>query len=360
MKRCTKCILPENIPGIKFNSDGVCNYCRDYRKMETKGEEALEKIFSKYRNHKDSKYDCMMTYSGGRDSSYILYQLVKKHKLRTVCLTVDCGLITEYAYRNMERAKKILEIEQVIIKTEPEKVLKHVGQNIRAWAKKPSLVMIPIFMIGDKTSHKIMIDFAREQNIPLVISGGASGIEDGIFKAGFAGVAKEPYKFNRFDAFVMALNYFFEYVKNPRYFNGSIVYMLKGWLDFFIFRYPYKTEWLNYFEYIKWNETEILKTIREELDWEAPSDTIQTWRTDDSTSPWYNFLYYSMTGFTENDELLSNMTREGMITRKEALVRVKQENQPRYEEIKKYLEMVNVDIDIYELEKKLKSYREKI
>ena len=30
LKRCTKCILPETMPFIKFNSEGVCNYCENY------------------------------------------------------------------------------------------------------------------------------------------------------------------------------------------------------------------------------------------------------------------------------------------------------------------------------------------
>ncbi len=359
MKRCSKCILPENIPGIKFDSDGVCNYCRNYKKIRPKGEEALEKILSEYRNNPAGKYDCIMTYSGGRDSSYVLYQLVKKHKMRVLCLTIDSGLITEYAWRNMEQAKKILGIDQVILKENPEKVLKHVGQNIKAWIKRPSLAMVPIFMVGDKNANKTMVNFCRKQNLSLLVSGGASGIEDGVMKAGFAGSPKEPFRFNRFDAFKLAWGYAKEYLKNPRYLNGSVIYTIKGWLGWFMFRFPYTKEWLNYFQYIKWDEEELLKTIREELNWKSPPDTILTWRTDDATSPWYNFLYYSMAGFTENDELLSNMIREGMINREKALARVEQENQPRYEEIKKYLKMVNVDIDTYKLEEKLNRYRAK-
>ena len=30
LKRCTKCILPETMPFISFNNDGVCNYCENY------------------------------------------------------------------------------------------------------------------------------------------------------------------------------------------------------------------------------------------------------------------------------------------------------------------------------------------
>ena len=30
MIRCNKCILPVNYPGIRFDRNGVCNYCKDY------------------------------------------------------------------------------------------------------------------------------------------------------------------------------------------------------------------------------------------------------------------------------------------------------------------------------------------
>ncbi len=115
-----------------------------------------------------------------------------------------------------------------------------------------------------------------------------------------------------------------------------------------------KKEFLAPYRYIKWNEEKILSTIINELDWESPSDTIQTWRTDDSTVPWYNFLYYSAVGFTENDVLLSNMIRDGQITREAALLRAEQENKPRYGEIKKYLKEIGVEVDLKKLEKRLK------
>ena len=28
MKRCTRCVLPETFPGIQFDDEGVCQYCR--------------------------------------------------------------------------------------------------------------------------------------------------------------------------------------------------------------------------------------------------------------------------------------------------------------------------------------------
>ena len=34
LKRCTKCVLPETMPYINFDSKGVCNYCNNYKIRE--------------------------------------------------------------------------------------------------------------------------------------------------------------------------------------------------------------------------------------------------------------------------------------------------------------------------------------
>ena len=35
-KRCTKCILPEDYPGIRFNSEGICNFCLKNKRHNNK------------------------------------------------------------------------------------------------------------------------------------------------------------------------------------------------------------------------------------------------------------------------------------------------------------------------------------
>jgi glucosamine--fructose-6-phosphate aminotransferase (isomerizing) len=44
MKRCVKCILHENLPGISFNDAGVCNYCQEYKPFKEYGEEAFREV----------------------------------------------------------------------------------------------------------------------------------------------------------------------------------------------------------------------------------------------------------------------------------------------------------------------------
>ena len=82
MKRCSRCVLPETFPGISFDDDGVCNFCRAF-----KGREKLETSKSKYRSRfeklieekqKSGGYDCLMAYSGGKDSTYTLMVLKEK------------------------------------------------------------------------------------------------------------------------------------------------------------------------------------------------------------------------------------------------------------------------------------------
>ena len=54
-------------------------------------------------------------------------------------------------------------------------------------------------------------------------------------------------------------------------------------------------------------------------------------------------MYYTIAGFTEHDTFRSNQIREGDITRDQALRLVEEENRPRYQNIKWYLDAVGID-----------------
>ena len=71
LKRCTRCLLPETMPYISFDEEGVCSYCRDYetRGNYLKGEKALEEFISQYRNN-SGEPDVLIGFSGGRDSAF--------------------------------------------------------------------------------------------------------------------------------------------------------------------------------------------------------------------------------------------------------------------------------------------------
>ena len=57
----------------------------------------------------------------------------------------------------------------------------------------------------------------------------------------------------------------------------------------------------------------------------------------------YNYIYYTIAGFTEHDTFRSNQIREGDITRDEAMALLEDENRPRYPNIKWYLDAIGLD-----------------
>ena len=98
MLRCTKCVMPETWAGITFDENGVCNSCREAEKSSVidwdKRQLQLSKILQKYREYakqKGSKYDCVVGYSGGKDTSYTLWAMVVKYHMKPLVVTFDHG-----------------------------------------------------------------------------------------------------------------------------------------------------------------------------------------------------------------------------------------------------------------------------
>lgn len=331
MKRCTKCILPETFPGITFDEEGICNYCHQYEEIKVKGREALEREMANFRDSK-GKYDCMATISGGRDSTYVLHQLVKAHNMRVLACSFDCGLQSELGKRNTKKACEKLGVDLVTYPYKIKRNIEEIRRNFMAWSKRPSPAMIPIFMVADKTMEYHMRKVARQKGIKLIVSG-ESTIEHTFFKSGFLGVpaAGHGYDITITSKLKLLVGYIREYARNPRYLSLAGLY--ESIIGFFAYFYGHKffrhIRLINYFDYIMWNEKQIVSTNIKELDWELLDDTILTWRNDDAMPPLYNYLYYRMVGFTENDALRSNMIRNGMMSREEALKTANLENKPR-------------------------------
>ena len=78
---CSHCILPESYPGIIFDENGICHLCNSYQKHHVKGGEELRRLIT---SKKAEKYDCLVTLSGGRDSSYTRYYAIKVLGLRAL------------------------------------------------------------------------------------------------------------------------------------------------------------------------------------------------------------------------------------------------------------------------------------
>ncbi|HYG44714.1 MAG TPA: hypothetical protein VEA17_17480, partial [Bordetella sp.] len=102
MRRCTRCVLPETMPFIKFDEHGVCNYCHNHVERKMRGRDALEQELAKYRKG-NGEPDCIVSFSGGRDSSYGLHLLVEEFGMTPLTFTYDWGMVTDLARRNQAR-----------------------------------------------------------------------------------------------------------------------------------------------------------------------------------------------------------------------------------------------------------------
>ena len=110
-KVCANCVMDTTDSKIVFNEKGVCDHCNTFFSdilpkwhTDERGHKTLEEIVVKIKKEGEGKdFDCLMGMSGGIDSSYLLYRMVKKYGLRPLVFHVDAGWNSQIAVNNIER-----------------------------------------------------------------------------------------------------------------------------------------------------------------------------------------------------------------------------------------------------------------
>lgn len=342
MKRCTACILPETFPYISFDSAGVCNYCRSHQKFQLKGTKPLNELATKAKN-RNKKYDCLVAFSGGRDSSFGLHYIKNVLGLNPLAYTYDWGMVTDLARRNQSRVCAKLGIEHIIVSADITTKRSYIRKNMNAWLKKPDLGMVPILMAGDKQYFYYANKLARDYDIDLVFFCGNS-MEKTSFKSGFCGVQEKSnwfFNVSYSQKFQMAWYYFKQYMINPGYFNSSLWDTLFAYYATYFIPHDYHL----LFDYIPWREEEIVSVLKSEFDWEFAGDTDTSWRIGDGTAAFYNYVYHTVAGFSEHDTFRSIQIREGILSRGEALDLAREHNKPRFDSIREYARVIGFDFN---------------
>ena len=341
MRRCSRCILPETMPFIVFDDDGVCNFCRNYEKMKVEGrQKALESV-APYKKA-DGSPDSLVMLSGGRDSCYGLHYAVKELGLNPIAYAYDWGMVTDIARRNAERMCNALGIGHVIVAADIAWKRANVRKNLMAWLKKPELGMVPILMAGDKQYFYYAEQVRKANKLSLTLIS-ENPMEQSKFKAGFCGVNeanKRIYDIAAIDKLKLITYYGKEYLKNPRYINSTLV---DNFFAFFA-SYVMKHNLFHIFRYELWEEEKVNTTLQSLYGWELDLEAKSTWRIGDGTAAFYNYIYYTMAGLTENDTLRSNQIREGMLDRDTALAFVSMENQPRWNSMEWYARTIGFNL----------------
>jgi N-acetyl sugar amidotransferase len=124
MDICNRCISDLSIPGVSFDRDGICSYCKLHDKLDNAypltdtGAIQLNKIVKSIKKSGEGKkHDCIVGISGGRDSTYTLYQ-TKELGLRPLAVHFNDGFGNPVAGENMKKVTKKLDIDLITISSD--------------------------------------------------------------------------------------------------------------------------------------------------------------------------------------------------------------------------------------------------
>jgi len=346
VKRCIKCVLPETMPFLKFDSEGVCNYCKNYKtRNNPKPKEELFELVEPYRRI-GKELDCIVPFSGGRDSCYGLHLIVNELKMKPVTYTYDWGMVTDLGRRNISRMCARLGVENIIVAADISLKRKNIRMNLEAWLKSPNLGMMAMLTAGDKHFFRYVEDIKKQTGINVNLWG-VNPLEVTHFKTGFLGIEPDFEEKKVYSHGVMKqLRYhskrFMAMMQSPGYFNSSLWDTLSG--EYYR-SFTDKKDYYHIFDYWRWDEDQVNDCLLNTYDWEKAIDTPTTWRIGDGTAAFYNYVYYTVAGFTEHDTFRSNQIREGQITRQRALELLEEENRPRYQNIRWYLDTLQMDFE---------------
>ena len=170
MVTCVRCGLPSNFPNVSFDDENVCGLCRTYETVSErvqqyfKPREELREIVQQIKANQRGEYDSLVLVSGGKDSTYMLYQLVALG-LRPLIFTLDNGYISEGAKSNIRRVAADLLLDVVFAKTP------HMNAIFADSLKRYCNVCNGCF----KTIYTLSTNLAKEKGIGTIFTGLARG-----------------------------------------------------------------------------------------------------------------------------------------------------------------------------------------
>jgi N-acetyl sugar amidotransferase len=193
MKRCSNCGLPETHETISFDNEGVCNICRQHEFKKDKidwsaNKKALDALIEEHRGQYD--YDCIVPFSGGKDSTWTLHYLVKEYGIKPLVVRFDHGFLRPNLEDNVKRTIRRLGVD--IMTFTPN------------WKVVQKLMLQSFLEKGDFCWHchtgifSYPMQIAIEKKVPLIFWGEPSAEYTAYFSYG----QKEDVDEKRFNRYV--------------------------------------------------------------------------------------------------------------------------------------------------------------
>ncbi|MDE6867716.1 MAG: hypothetical protein K2J83_01045 [Clostridia bacterium] len=164
---CTDCIANDFIiPGLEFDEKGLCPMCQTAE--ITKNLKSVVPVKNTFKRSKKSRFDVAVFYTGGKDSTYLLYYLSKVLSLRVLALTWEIPYMSESAAKSIEGAKRTLPNVEFITRKVADSDLKKIYRHLYGRAENtcacpslayvlfyPELVVnkVPYFVAGNEPAQ---------------------------------------------------------------------------------------------------------------------------------------------------------------------------------------------------------------
>jgi N-acetyl sugar amidotransferase len=179
MTECTRCVMDTSDPDIRFDSAGVCNYCRradeplpTVRWTAAASEAALASIATRIRAAAGKEYDSIIGLSGGVDSSYTAL-VAHRMGLRPLAVHLDNGWNSELAVENIQRVVEHcgLDLVTYVIDWREFRDLQ------RAFLEAS---VVDIEMLTDHAILAACVSLARQHGLRYLLSGTNVATEHGL------------------------------------------------------------------------------------------------------------------------------------------------------------------------------------
>jgi hypothetical protein len=307
---CNKCLLTQEFPGTQFSSDGVCNHCRSFEEKEdnlpyeTQFIELIGSIKSK------RPYDCMLAFSGGKDSTYTLYLLKHKYKLNVLTYTFDNGFISKQAKENIKHVTEQLDSDNITfspIFDLLKKMFRSAITNKNLYSKAALMRASAICTTCINFIRYHSLKCAIEKNIPIIVFGWAPGQIDqrSIFiKPHYSFLAKTQESYIKAhkdflsmcqDRYFLSAESFKEHADNMPYFVNPLLFN-------------------NY-------EMNEVKRVIQSIGWKSPQD-IDANSTNCLLNTLGNKIHINHFGYNPYMQEVSELVRDGFISREEGVLRM--------------------------------------
>jgi N-acetyl sugar amidotransferase len=338
LQRCTRCVLPQTHETIMFDEAGVCNVCNQ---LEFKQEiidwearkEQLGELIEQYRGQYD--YDCIIPYSGGKDSTFTVWYLVKEYGVKPLVVRFDHGFLRPTVEENTKRMLRELGVD-----------FHHFTPN---WKVVRRLMLQTFLEKGDFCWHCHTGIFAYPMwvalryQVPLIFWGEPSAE----YTAYYSYDQPEEVDEKRFNRFV-----------NLGITADDMLVRLEGLVDerdLKPFKYPPLKDLrkLNYRSvclgsYIPWDVRKQVEIIQRELSWQgAPVEGQPTGYEYEKIECYLqgvrDYIKYIKRGYARASHLASIDIRNGRMTREEGMKLVEEYENFRPPSLDLFLDFVGLD-----------------